>query len=177
MLETERLIIRNFETNDSHDLFDYLSLPITYIFEPGEPITLEQATSLTEERKGNNDFLAVILKRENKMIGHLYFKQVEPLEFMTWELGYIFNPNYQNNGYCTEASRKIMEYGFLNLNAHKIVAFCNPKNPSSWHVLEKIGMKKEGVFIEKAFFKRDISGNPIWHDCFAYGLLHSEYKG
>ena len=65
---------------------------------------------------------AVVLKGENKVIGHLYFHRTEPKEFLTRELGFIFNPNYQNRGFCTEAS----------------------KNIASWKVLEKIGMKNDG---------------------------------
>ena len=62
------------------------------------------------------------------MIGHLYFKQIEPNEYFTWELGFIFNPKYCNLGYATEASRAIVKYGFEKYHAHKIVAYCNPKN-------------------------------------------------
>ena len=45
---------------------------------------------------------------------------------MTWELGYIFNPDYHNQGYCTEASSALIDFAFRELHAHKIVAFCNP---------------------------------------------------
>ena len=41
MLETERLLIRKFDANDWQDLYEYLSLPEIYRFEPGEPINAE----------------------------------------------------------------------------------------------------------------------------------------
>ena len=175
IIETDRLLIRNFEPSDASDLFDYLSLPEIYSFEPGDPISSDIASNLAEERSLNSDFLAVILRDSLKMIGHLYFKQTDPDFFMTWELGFIFNPKYQNHGYCTESSIKLIEYAFTILHAHRIEAFCNPLNPSSWHVLENIGMKKEGFFPQKAFFIRDESGNPLWHDCLAYGVIESEW--
>ena len=106
------------------------------------------------------------------MIGHLYFHQTDPEKYLTWELGFIFNPGYQNKGFCTEASKAIVQYGFKKLNAHRIVAYCNPHNIPSWKVLEKTGMKKEGHFRKRAFFREDKNGKPIWHDSFAYGILN-----
>lgn len=40
-IDTSRLILRNFCQEDADDLFDYLSKPSTYDFEPGSPITRE----------------------------------------------------------------------------------------------------------------------------------------
>jgi RimJ/RimL family protein N-acetyltransferase len=175
MLNTERLIIRKFTVYDANDLFEYLSLPDTYIFEPGNPVAKEDAYNLCAERAESNSFFAVELRGANKMIGHLYFAQSEPFDFFTWELGYIFNPAFMNKGYCTESSKEIMKYAFNNLMAHRIEAFCNPLNVPSWHVLENIGMKREGFFKEKAFFRRDSQSNPIWHDCYAYGITSRDY--
>ena len=174
-LETNRLIIRKFNVDDACDLYEYLSLPETYIFEPGEPVDQKQALAMCKERAAGNNFYAVELISEKKMIGHLYFQQAQPAEFFTWELGYIFNPKYQGKGYCTESAQKIIAYAFTALNAHKITAFCNPKNIASWRVLEKCGMMREGHFKEKAFFRRNADGKPLWHDCYAYGLLQEDF--
>ena len=104
MIETNRLFIRKFEVSDYNDLYEYLSNPVIYLFEPGKPITLSEAKVLTIQRSKGNDFFAVVLKQSNKMIGHLYFKHLEPKDRLTWELGYIFNPAYQRKGYASEAS-------------------------------------------------------------------------
>jgi ribosomal-protein-alanine N-acetyltransferase len=174
MIETERLIIREHLPSDWTDLYEYLSLPETYIFEPGEPISIDQAKQLSIEKSKERSFLPVILKSIQKMIGHLYFNQIDPKEFLTWEIGYIFNPKFHNHGFATEAVKAIIQYGFEQLHAHKIVAHCNPKNIPSYRVLEKAGMLREGYFKEKAFFRKDINNNPIWHDCVSYGILHKE---
>jgi ribosomal-protein-alanine N-acetyltransferase len=171
-IETENLIIRNHIESDWKDLYDYLSLPEVYKFEPGNPVTREESRTMIAERCKGSDFLAVVRKNTGPMIGHLYFHHAEPKHFMTWELGYIFNPDYQRRGYCTEASSAIVHYAFKEWNAHKIVAFCNPENIASWKVLEKIGMEREGFFKQKAFFRRDSGGNPLWHDAYAYGILN-----
>ncbi|MBN2625879.1 MAG: GNAT family N-acetyltransferase [Spirochaetales bacterium] len=175
MIETENLVIRKHIEADREDLHSYLSLPEIYRFEPGGPVTLREAGELVKERMEGDDFFPVILKSEGKQIGHLYFHRKDPAEFRIWELGFIFNPAYQNRGYCTEASKAMIGHGFASLNAHKIVAYCNPLNAASWKVLEKIGMKREGLLRKNAFFRKDEEGNPLWHDCSVYGILREDY--
>ncbi|AHC14926.1 GNAT family N-acetyltransferase [Salinispira pacifica] len=171
-LETDRLIIRNHRLDDWEDLYEYLSIPEIYRFEPGKPLTREEAKIINRQRCESDVFLVVELKQKQKMIGHLYTARLKPDVFMTWELGYIFHPLYQNRGYCSEAAAAYCRYAFTTLRAHKVTAFCNPLNAPSWKVLENIGMEREGHIRQKAFFRTDERGNPIWHDAYAYGILN-----
>jgi ribosomal-protein-alanine N-acetyltransferase len=61
------------------------------------------------------------------------------------ELGYWIGYAYWNQGYCTEAAKAIVGYGFEVLRYHKICARHFVGNLSSGRVLEKIGMDREGV--------------------------------
>jgi ribosomal-protein-alanine N-acetyltransferase len=171
LLTTERLVIRPFRESDYRDLYEYLSLPETYLYEPGEPITLEQAEQLALERAKGTNFWAVILKETGKMIGHISFFQEEPRHFLTWEIGFIFNPAYQNKGYATEASRAVIKYAFKELGAHRIVGNCDRKNTASWRVLEKCGMKREGARRKNAYFHLDENWKPRWVDSYMYAIL------
>ena len=171
MIETERLLIRRFVPSDAADLFEYLSLPETYRFEPGDPITMDEAVDLAAERTEAENFLAVVVKASSKMIGHLYFEQRQPPEFRTWVIGYIFNPSYQRMGYASEATAALVEYAFDHLNPHRLMARCDQKNPASWKLLEKIGFTREGAFKQVAFFRMDEGGNPIWVDAYEYSIL------
>lgn len=172
-IETKNLIIRNHKESDWEDFYDYMSLPKIYDFEPGEPVTSEESKSIIAKRCADNDFLAVIQKSSKIMIGHLFLQQCDPKHFLTWELGYIFNPKFQNQGYCSEASAALIKYAFEELGAHKVVGYCNSKNISSWKVMEKAGMKREGFFKQKTFIRKDNEGNPLWQDVYAYGILSS----
>ena len=78
MIQTQRLIIRHFRAEDFSGLFDYLSNPEVYRFEPGDSITLEEAKTLAAQRAESSEFWAVALKETDKIIGHLYFHQIEP---------------------------------------------------------------------------------------------------
>jgi ribosomal-protein-alanine N-acetyltransferase len=174
MIETKRLLIRKFLVTDAADLYEYLSLPEIYEFEPGGPITLEEAQGMSASRAAGDGFYAVVLKETQKMVGHLYFAQIEPKEFLTWELGYIFNPKYQNNGYASESARALIEYGFAYKGIHRVEAYCNPLNVASWRVMEKIGMRREALLIKHAFFHRNPDGSPIWIDSYGYGMLKED---
>lgn len=174
MIETERLIVRSFKESDDIDLHEYLSDAGVYKFEPGNPIDLNEAKELCVKRSKGNEWYAVVLKENQKMIGHVYLGQIDPKEKMTWELGYIFNPKFYRKGYASEASRALVEYTFKELKAHRIMARCDPENPASWKLLEKIGFRRESHFKMYGTFRNDKNGNPIWHDAYEYALLESE---
>lgn len=110
------------------------------------------------------------------MIGHISFIQAEPKHFLTWEIGYIFNPAFQRKGYCTEASRALIEYAFAKLGAHRIVGYCDQKNEASWRVLEKCDMRCEGALRKNVYFHLDENWKPRWADSYSYAMLEEDYK-
>ena len=100
---------------------------------------------------------------------------MEPTEFQIYEIGYIFNQNYHGNGYATESIGKFIEYKFSELNIHKIVAHCNPKNIPSWKLLERLKFKREGKLRKNIFFHKNQKDEPIWLDTYEYGLLFEDF--
>jgi RimJ/RimL family protein N-acetyltransferase len=176
IMETERLVIRNFRPADWEDLYDYLSQKDVLKYEPEDESDQEDCKVKALERSENSIFWAVCLKDSGRMIGHVYFNQTGYYEFLTWEIGYIFNPNYYGKGYATEASKRILQYGFEELGAHRIIAMCNPENSASWKLLERLEMRREGYHKKKAFFKRSEDGQPIWHDAYQYAILEEEWS-
>ena len=61
------------------------------------------------------------------------------------ELGFWIGKVYWNRGYCTEAARAMIAYGFGVLKCDKISARHVGGNLASGRVLEKIGMRQEPV--------------------------------
>lgn len=57
----------------------------------------------------------------------------------TGEIGYIFDHDYCNKGYCTETCQKLLEIGFNKLNLKSISSNTVNENASSKRVLEKLG--------------------------------------
>lgn len=172
-IETERLIIRPFRPGDWRDLLEYLSLPETYVFEPGDPIDEDDARRLADERSRGTAFHAVQLRAEAKLVGHLYFAPVEPLSSRTFELGFIFNPRYQRLGLATEAAAALIDHAFAQLDVHRVIAECHPDNVASTRVLEKVGLEREGRLRQNIWFHADASGAPIWQDTLLYGRVNA----
>lgn len=175
--ETPRLLVRNFRAADWEDLLEYLSQPEVLRFEPDDPSDAADCQQKALERSQGNIFWAVCLKETGKMIGHIYFNRMNPAEFLTWEIGYIFNPQYYGKGYATEACQRILQYGFTELGTHRIVGLCNPENVSSWRLMERLSMRREGHHKKLAFFRRTADEKPLWHDAYQYAILREEYLG
>ena len=171
MLSTERLIIRPFLESDYNDLYEYLSLKEIYQYEPGEPVSLEETKKITLERAKGTDFWATTLKDTKKLIGHVSLIQTEPKHFLTWEIGYIFNPVFQNNGYASEAVITLVKHAFTQLGAHRIVGYCSIENIPSWRVLEKCGFKREGLLRKNVYFRVERNGKQQWLDSYLYAVL------
>lgn len=148
----------------------------TYRFERGGPVTLEEAKESCKDYSRENKFFASVLKENGKLIGHVSLTPERPEEFRMWNLGYIFNPDYQNKGYATEAARAVIKYAFNKLNAHRIAGHCSPENPASWKVLEKCGMKREGLSRKDFPIRTDENGNTVWLDSYDYAILDEDYR-
>jgi RimJ/RimL family protein N-acetyltransferase len=174
-LKTDRLILRKFTCYDWEGLYEYLSNETVVKYEPYGVFTEEECRQEAERRSQSEAFWAVCLKENNKLIGNVYFQQQNPREFLTWEIGYVFNPEYYGKGYATEACAGIMRYAFEKWGVHRIIAKCNPENTASWKLLERLGMRREAHFKKPAFFRKTQDGKPIWHDAYQYSILAEEW--
>lgn len=173
MLLTQRLTIRRFIPQDGPDLYEYLSDPQVVRYEPYGVFSAEASQKEAERRSKDDAFWAVCLNDGQKLIGNIYLSKIE---FDTWELGYVFNAAYQGKGYALESARALIQHIITTRNARRIVACCNPENEKSWHLLERLGMRREGHLVQNVYFKKDESGNPIWNDTYEYAVLESEWQ-
>ena len=86
------------------------------------------------------------------------------------ELGYWIGQPWWGRGFCTEAAEATMRYGFAHFGLHKIHAHHMTRNPASGRVLEKIGMRQEGQL------RGHIKKWGQFEDVVFYGLLSSELE-
>jgi len=155
-----------------------MSAPEIYIFERGKPLTLEETKKFCDDFVGKTGpgFWATTLKENKKLIGQVSFFPDGPEFLKTWQIGFIFNPVYQNKGYCSEAALAVIRYAFQKLGIHRIVAYCSPGNIPSWKVLEKCGMKREGYLRKNFTVRKDKNDRPIWLDSYAYAILDEDFR-
>lgn len=167
-LETERLILRRYVTNDFQDLYEYLSDVDVVAFEPYEAMDMEEAEKTLKERTESEEFLAIEEKCSKKVIGNIYMgeRYCESVE-----IGYVLNKTYWGKGYAFEACHKVCE-ALFEQGVHRLEANCDPLNGASWKLLERLGFLREGYLKKDIYFRRDENGNPIWKDTFIYSKLN-----
>ncbi|MDP2423154.1 MAG: GNAT family protein [Bacteroidales bacterium] len=111
--------------------------------------------------------LAICLKNCNELIGAISLTL--KTEHQLAELGYWIGVPYWNRGYCTEACREIMRYGFTTLHLNKIFATSFAGNESSERVMQKLGMQQEARL--RGHFRH-------WNqyqDVIGYGILKDDF--
>lgn len=167
-LATDRLLIRNFTSEDWKYVHEYTSNPMVMQYMPSGTLNKEQTVELVNQHVNEDaEKFAVILKGEAALIGHIeFFKYFGD---HTYEIGWVLNPSYCNQGLASEAAAAFLRYAFIELKIHRIVATCQPENIPSYRVMEKIGMRREGLF------KQCIPHGDIWWDEYYYALLREEY--
>jgi RimJ/RimL family protein N-acetyltransferase len=173
---TKRLMLRDFEKGDWKLVQDYASDPevVRYVdFGPNSEeesrIFTQKALDQQSEQSRKNFTLAIVLKAKNVLIGGcgIYVSNSDNIEGY---IGYVLNRNFWGQGYATEAARALLEFGFNRLKLHRIFATCDVENVASAHVLEKIGMRREGHFHENGWVKGK------WHDSLLYAILDHEWN-
>lgn len=174
-LETDRLIVRTFRPDDWRDLKVYISRPEVMWYEGEWESSDEACRRRAQAFADSGAFWAVELKQTGRMIGHVYFGQTQPEAFRTWMLGYIFNNEYHGHGYATEACRAVLDDGFRRLGIHRVCAKCALQNEPSWRLMDRLGMRREGLSPKAATFRQTEKGQPIWWDELTYGVLEEEW--
>ena len=169
-VETERLKIRHFAADDWQAVYRYTSDPAVMAYMPEEPFTEADAQAFVAKHGGEDaQAFAVVLKAEGRLIGHIIFHPwFAP---RTYEVGWAFDRAYQGRGYATEAAAAFLRYGFESLGLHRIIATCQPENVGSCRVMEKLGMRREGLFKQCIY-----RGENTWWDEYFYAMLEDEWK-
>jgi RimJ/RimL family protein N-acetyltransferase len=111
---------------------------------------------------------AVVLQSEGLLIGAIGL--VISKSHQLAELGYWIGKPYWKRGFCTEAAREVLRYGFEDLNLNRIQARHMTKNPASRRVMEKIGMTREGVL------RQSLHRFGSFEDTALYSILREEYQ-
>ncbi|MBF2821239.1 GNAT family N-acetyltransferase, partial [Escherichia coli] len=100
-IETSRLLIRSYETTDMDDAAEFLLNEKTMAFIPERFSSKEEMALFLEKNK--NHFFPVVLKEEDKVIGHLSFEAF--FGNHSYEIGWVFNEDYHQKGYGKEAAK------------------------------------------------------------------------
>lgn len=148
VLRTERLVLRQFVQSDAGEVQRLAgSMEVaagTFLPHPYEDGIAEQwiANQQQEFETGKSVNFAVVLANDHTLLGSIGLEIASVHRHA--RLGYWLGVPYWNRGYCTEAVRTVLDYGFSRLNLHRIYGPHFLGNPASGRVLQKVGMRYEG---------------------------------
>ena len=145
IIETERLILREYTWDDFSDLYEILSCPITMSYYP-KPYD-EEGTKrwinwcINSYKNEGFGLWAVCLKDSNKFIGDcgLSIQNIDGEKLP--EIGYHINKNYWKNGYAKEAANAVKKWAFENTKFKTLYSYMNKENVASYKTAESIDMK------------------------------------
>lgn len=151
MLETDRLLLREFTLDDAEAFFPLCTDPavIRYTGDLGTVNSVEQAREILRTRpmadyqKHGFGRLACVLKSSGLVIGFAGLKYLDDLQEV--DIGYRLLPAYLGLGLATEACRPIVRHGFEAVKLERIIGLVVPENVASVRVLEKLGLNFTGM--------------------------------
>lgn len=174
-LESKRLYLREFKEDDWSDVHKYASQEQVSKHQPWGPNSIEDTKSFISEVLADAEktpriryIFAIVLKEQEALIGAVEII-IKSFTNKSAEIGYILNPDQWGKGLATEAAAKIIDFGFSDLELHRIYATCAPENQGSQKVLEKMGMSFEGRMRETILLKDG------WRDSNLFSILANEW--
>jgi RimJ/RimL family protein N-acetyltransferase len=165
--------LRRFVEADLAPFLAYLNDPLVARYQTWESYTEQQARDVIQKQQqldpglpGNWFTFAVELKATGVLIGHVALKTQDHQQS---EIGFTFSRAYQGQGLACEAATSVLNYVFTELGLHRVIAIADCENEKSVALLRRLGMRREGHFIQNIWFKGK------WGDEYLYAILREEW--
>lgn len=172
-LETARLLLRPFRTSDADDVQRLAgdravadtTLNIPHPYEDG------LAEKWISNHRGwfeqdEQAVFAITLLAHGTLIGSVQLHIHR--EDDRGELGYWIGKPYWNRGFCSEAARALVGFGFEQLGLNRVHAWHFSRNPASGRVMQKLGMLHEGRL------RQHVRKWDAFEDLELYGILRAD---
>lgn len=170
-LRTTRLLLRPVQVGDAKDLFalgsDY-EFAYFYLAAPGYPQAVDILRDYIAQANWD-DRPSFAIALEGRVVGEAYLNIYHP--DLIGELGYAIAREQWGKGLALEAAQAVLDYGFEVFNLAKIFAEIDPRNVRSLRVLQKLGMKQEGL-LRSHVIRRGERADKMY-----FGLLREEWEG
>jgi ribosomal-protein-alanine N-acetyltransferase len=172
--------IRGMELSDAEAMLE-LRLRNREFMAPYEPVreeafyTLEAQEkmlrqALAEQEMGLTYPMGIFLRETDELIGRVNLSCVVRGAWQNANIGYYVDQTRNGRGYCTEAVRLALRFAFKEAALHRVQAAIMPWNERSIRVVEKVGMRKEGLAL------RYLKINGKWEDHVIYAITREEWE-
>ncbi len=174
MLASARLVLRRFAAAAVPSFVAYRNDPVIAQYQSWDTYSeqeafafIQQQQSLAAPAPGQWWQLAIELQAKGTLIGDCALK-VEQDAPRQAEIGFTLARPYQGQGYGTEAVTRLLDYGFMDLRLHRVVAITDCANQAAASLLARLGLRREGHFRQNVWFKGS------WGDEYLYAILAAE---
>ena len=174
-IESERLILRRFEDSDLTPFVAYRNDPEVARYQSWDSCDEQEAKAIIREMgagrvgvPGKWFGFAIESKETGTLIGDCALR-VDEHEPYRAEIGFTLAREHQGRGFASEAVARVLDYAFGVLGLHRIIAIADCRNAPSVALLERLGIRREGHFLENVWFKGR------WSDEYLYAVLRHEW--
>ena len=148
LLETNRLIIEFFDTNDISDWAKIERDADVRRFVDGKVLSIDEAgeyiqMNIRQYQTHGYGRYAVRLKQNRALIGKCGFLN----ETYGMDFGYRYSKDSWGKGYGFESAKEVLEYGFSKLGLGIVLGLTAEQNLGSIRILEKLGFMFEEKFL------------------------------
>lgn len=171
-LRTERLLLRPFRSTDAADIYRFSGNPkVTRYLSYQTHRSLKESQQIADlwaQESKEKDKYNWAIELDGTAIGSINVVQSDGL----WDagLGWQIDFPYWNQGMMTEAARAVVAFLFNEVKFHRIYTAHDTRNPASGRVMEKLGMRKEGIF-KQHYYKAGFGTG----DSQRYGILKEDW--
>jgi RimJ/RimL family protein N-acetyltransferase len=173
-IRTDRLSIRPWRSDEAgryHEVRGTAEVT-RYLYDP--PLTRRQSAAKlrglrTEIRRpGEWINLAVEVTDTGTVVGDVGLGWTSQIHRQA-EIGYSFRLDHRGRGYATEAAAALVGLAFTDLGVHRVAGRLDARNTASARLLERLGMRREGLLVQNELIKGE------WTDEMIYAVLASEW--
>jgi [ribosomal protein S5]-alanine N-acetyltransferase len=177
-LTGERIVLREIEPSDDIEAaYDWASddaffryLPFDAVNSKGEEEEFLRRVHRDAVARPRREYhLGITWTTTAQLIGMARLGIKSP-QHREGDIGYGLRRDRWGEGIATEAALLLLDLGFAQVGLHRIFAFHHPENIASGRVLQKIGMRQEGIMRENLF------AHGAWRDSVLYSILDHEWR-
>lgn len=176
-VRTERLVLRPATRDDVEATWSIRRLDDVSRWITRAPTTREEYAPGFEDPASLAK--TIVIELDGQVIGDLMLavedawaqgEVAEQARGVQAELGWTLDPDHAGHGYATEAVRELLRLCFAELGLRRVTANCFADNTASWHLMERVGMRREIYAVRDSLHR---SGE--WLDGIGYALLAEEW--
>jgi RimJ/RimL family protein N-acetyltransferase len=170
IFETERLILRRPKITDAESIFSGYARDsdvtryLTWRTHRRIEDTIDFLKTCSDDWKQSANYtwaITATTPADDHCIGMVSMK----IDSCKAELGYVLKRSSWGKGIMTEAAGAVVSWASSEPELHRVWAVCDCENPASASVLEKIGMRREGILHHWSLHP---NLSPEGRDCFCY---------